>query len=119
MKLGNLCMHANGALFPLIISYLYMLLYKKSSAKSFYRIFSYVAALIPMVSMLAWVIIPFAYLQGDALINDDVTKFLTVFCENYHPLVVSAAAVVLMGMGIVLMIKKRVIHNFVEEIKQK
>lgn len=32
---------------------------------------------------------------------------------------VSAAAVVLMGMGIVLMIKKRVIHNFVEEIKQK
>lgn len=68
--------------------------------------------------MLAWVIIPFAYLQGKAPINDDVTNFLTIFCENYHPLIVSAVAVVLIGIGIVLMIKKRVIHNFIEEIKR-
>ncbi len=57
--------------------------------------------------------------QGAAPINDDVTKFLAVFCENHHPLIVSAMAAVLIGMGVVLMIKKRVIHNFIEEIKQK
>ena len=118
-NLSNMCMNANGALFPLIISYLYTLLYQKGSTKSFYRIFSYVVALIPVASMLAWVIIPFAYLQANAPINDDVTKFLAVFCEDYHPLIVSVAAVVLIGLGVVLMIKKRVIHNFLEEIKQK
>ena len=67
--------------------------------------------------MLAWVIIPFAYLQANAPINDDVTKFLAVFCESYHPLIVSVMAVVLIGMGVFLMIKRRVIHNFIEEIK--
>ncbi len=30
-NLSNMCMNANGALFPLIISYLYTLLYKKDS----------------------------------------------------------------------------------------
>lgn len=118
-NLSNMCMEANGALFPLIISYLYILLYQKGSKKSFYRIFSYVVTLMPIVSMLAWVIVPFVYLQGNAPINDDVTKFLVVFCENYHPLIVSVTALVLIGMGVVLMIKKRVIHNFIEEIKQK
>ena len=118
-NLSDMCMNANGALFPLIISYLYIMLYQKDSTKVFYRIFSYVFVLIPIVSMLAWVIIPFAYLQGNAPINDDVTKFLTVFCENYHPLIVSVTAVVLVGMGVALMMKKRVIHNFIQEIKQK
>lgn len=118
-NVSKMCMHINGALFPLIISYLYILLYRKGSTKSFYRLFSYIVTLIPIVSILAWVIIPFAYLQGSASINDDVTNFLTIFCENYHPLIVSVTAVVLIVMGIVLMIKKRVIHNFIEEIKQK
>ena len=34
-------------------------------------------------------------------------------------MIVSAAAVVLIGIGVALMIKKRVIHNFIEEINQK
>ena len=41
-NLSDMFMNVNGALFPLIISYLYTLLYKKGSTKSFYRIFSYV-----------------------------------------------------------------------------
>lgn len=118
-NLSDMWMNANGAFLPLMISYFYTLLYKKDSTKSFYRIFSYMAAIIPVGSMLAWVIIPFVYLQGNAPINDDVTKFLAVFCENYHPLIVSAVAVALIGIGVVLMIRKQVIHNFIEEIKQK
>lgn len=118
-SLLNMWMHANGALLPLIISYLYILLYQKNNTKSFYRIFSYMFTLIPVCSILAWVIMPFIYLQGNAPINDDVTKFLAVFCENYHPFIVSAAAAILIGIGVVLMIKKRVIYNFIEEIKQK
>lgn len=117
-SLSKMCEYANGALFPLIISYIYTLLYQKDSTKSLYRIFSYMVTLVPVASMFAWVIIPFAYLQGNAPVNDDVTKFLNVFCKNYHPLIVSAMAVVLIGIGVVLMIKKQVIHNFIKEIKQ-
>ena len=117
-NLSDMCMNINGALFPLVISYLYILLYRKGSTKSFYRIFSYIVTLMPIAAMLAWVFLPFAYLQANAPINDDVTKFLAVFCEHYHPLIVSVAAVVLIGIGVVLMIKKRVIHNFIEEIKE-
>lgn len=118
-SLSDMWMNANGAFLPLMVSYIYTLLYKKDSTKSFYRIFSYMVTLIPVSSMLAWVIIPFVYLQGNAPINDDVTRFLVAFCENYHPLIVSVAAVVLIGIGVVLMIRKRVIHNFIGEIKQK
>lgn len=115
--LTDMLMNANGALFPLIISYVYILLYQTGSTKSFYRIFSYVVTIVPIVSMLAWVVIPFAYLQANPPGNDDVTKFLAVFCEDYHPLIVSAAAAALIGLGVVLMIKKQVIHNFIVEIK--
>ncbi len=118
-NLSRMCRDASGALLPLMISYLYLLLYKKGSTKSFYRIFSYVFTLIPIVSMLAWVFIPFVYLQGNAPVKDDVTKFLSVFCEKYHPLIVSAAAAALIGVGVVLMIKKRVIFHFMEEIRQE
>lgn len=116
---SNMWMHANGALLPLMISYLYMLLYQAGSTNSFYRIFSYIVTLLPVCSILAWVIIPFFYLWGNAPINDDVTKFLVVFCESSHPLIVSAVAAALVGIGIVLMIKKQIIHHFIEEIKQK
>lgn len=72
-NLSKMCEDANGALFPLIISYIYTLLYQKGNTKSFYRIFSYIVTLVPVASMLAWVIIPFVYLQGNAPVNDDVT----------------------------------------------
>ena len=78
-NLSNMWMHANGAFLPLIISYIYTLLYKRDSAKSLYRVFSYMVILFPVASILAWVIIPFVYLQRKTPINDDVTKFLAVF----------------------------------------
>lgn len=118
-NLSGMWMHANGALFPLMISFLYTLSYKKDRTRPLYRIFSYMLILIPVGSMFAWVIIPFVYLQGNAPVNDDVTNFLDVFCENYHPLIVSAVAAALIAIGVVLMIKKRLIHNFIEEIKRK
>lgn len=61
-NLSNMWMHANGALLPLMISYVYIILYKKDSTKPLYRIFSYLVTFTPIASMLAWVIIPFAYL---------------------------------------------------------
>lgn len=41
-SLSKMFESANGALFPLIISYIYILLYQKGNTKSLYRIFSYI-----------------------------------------------------------------------------
>ena len=116
-KLTDLWLNANGALLPVFTAYIYMLFYKSSNEKSFYRFFSYVFALIPTASMFAWLIIPFMYMAGNAPINDDVTRFLNNFSNDFHPLVVSAVAAMIIGIGVALIIKKRIIHNFIAELR--
>ncbi len=116
-NLSGLWLHANGALLPILAAYTYMLFYKSSSEKSFYRIFSCMIALIPIGSMLAWFILPFIYVGGNAPAGDDVTKFLYSFSHNFHPLLVSAAAAMIIGIGIVLMVKKGILRNFIAEVR--
>lgn len=94
-----------------------MFFYKSNSEKLFYRIFSYMIALIPTASMLAWLIIPVIYIGRNAPVNDDVTKFLYNFSHDFHPLIVSAIAYMIIGIGVVLMIKNRIIQNFIAEVK--
>lgn len=114
---SDLWLHANGMLLPIIISLIYSLLYKKDSKNSFYCIFSYMVALIPTGSMFAWAIIPFVYLQGKAPVGDDVTNFLNNWSQTFHPLIVSVFAAVVIGISIGLMIKKRIIKNFIDIVK--
>lgn len=116
-NLSDLWLQANGALLPVFTAYIYMFFYKSNNAKSFYRIFSYMIVLIPVASMLAWLIIPVMYIGGNAPINDDVTKFLYIFSHDFHPLIVSVVAAMIIGIGVALMIKKRIIHNFIEEVR--
>ena len=115
---SDLWLQANGALLPVIVSFIYMLFYKKESRSMFYHIFSYMFCLIPVGSLFAWVIIPFVYMQGNALAGDDVTKFLYNFTHDYHPLLVSAVAVLIIAVGIILMIKKEIIKTFSVEIRK-
>ena len=117
-NVSDLWLHANGALLPVIVSFVYMLFYKKESRSMFYHIFSYMFCLIPVGSLFAWVIIPFVYMQGNAPAGDDVTKFLYNFTHDYHPLFVSGAATLIIVVGIILMIKKEVVKKYVFEIKK-
>lgn len=114
---SDLWLHANGVLLPMIISLIYSLLYKKDSKNSFYCIFSFMVALIPIGSMFPWVIIPFLYLQGKASVGNDVTNFLYNWSHTFHPLIVSVFAAVVIGISIGLMIKKRIIKNFIDIVK--
>lgn len=109
--------NANGVLLPLLLSYIYALFYRREKKSPLYRVLSFFVCSVPASSMLAWVILPFVYLNGTAPAGDDVTKFLNFFSWNYHPLTVSAAAAVLIGISVFLMIKKRVLRNFIEAIK--
>lgn len=118
-SLSWLWLHANGALLPVIVAFVYMLLYKRESKNSFYRIFSYAASLAPVISLLAWVTVPFVYMQGNAPVNDDVTQFLSVFAQDCHPLAVSAAAALIIAMGVAVMIQKGIIKNFILEVRER
>lgn len=114
---SRMWMHANGALLPLLAAYAWMLFYRSGSKKTFYRLFSYVFGLIPTTSLLVWVFIPFLYMSGNAPAVEDATKFLNDFSQAFHPLTVSAAAAIMIGTGIVLMVKKRIVQNFIAEIR--
>lgn len=118
-KTGELWLQANGACLPMICMIVYLLFYKKDNTSSFYHFFSYVVALFPIGSMLAWVFIPFSYIDGNAPVSDDVTKFLNVFSQDYHPLVVSAAAVIIIGISIVIIVKKDIIRTVIKIVKEK
>lgn len=85
---------------------------------SFYRIFSFLVTLIPTASMLAWVILPFLFLQGKAPAKDDVTHFLYVFSDQFHPLIISAVSAAIIVISVTLIYKRRILHNYLEEVRQ-
>lgn len=118
-NLSDLWLNVNGALLPVIVALVYMLFYKKEKRNSFYIAFSYIVSLMPTMSLLAWVIIPFLYMQGNAPIGDDVTNFLLNFTQSYHPLIVSVISVLIMAIDITLMIKKDIIKNFILMIRER
>ncbi len=117
-NLLELWCHANGMLFPVIVSLVYMLFYKKENNNSFYHIFSYVISLPSICSILAWVVIPFIYIRNCAPAHDDVTMFLHNFTQKYHPLIVSIAAMLILTVSIVIIIKKGIVKNFITEMRK-
>lgn len=116
--LSSLWLHANGAILPMVAAFVYMLVYRKDCRKSFYRIFSFFVSLIPTASMLAWVILPFLFLQGNAPAKDDVTHFLNIFSDLFHPLIVSAVSAAIIVISITLIYKKGILQNYLKEVRQ-
>ena len=114
----DLCLQAGGALLPLILSFVYMLLYDDRRESLLYRIFSWFISLIPAASMLAWVFIPLLFIFGYAPAGDDVTKFLYNFAQDHSPILVSGVALLVIAAAVILMVKKRIPQNFVCEMKK-
>lgn len=114
---SDLWLNANGAMLPVVVGFLNMILYNPKNRNAFYRFFTYMLALMPICSLFAWLFLPIAYVNGNATAADDVTKFLNHFSRNYHPLLVSLAAMIMVGSGVALMLKKRMFQNFIAEIR--
>ncbi len=115
-NISDLWLHANGTFLPLVLSYLVLLFYRSGrSSGLFYQSFFYFVALVPISSLLAWVFIPFLYQSGNAPVGDDVTQFLLNFS---HPVLVSIAALLLIGAGVLLMVKKRIPQNFIKAVRE-
>lgn len=112
-------LHANGMIFPLIISYIYMFLYRRKTENRFYHLISFFIVLIPAVSAFAWVLIPIAYITGNAPAGDDVTKFLDIFSSVHCPIWISMAALILIAISVILMVKKGILHNYIKVLTRK
>lgn len=83
-----------GMALPLFISVCYMLfVYRNNKTNQFYRLFSMFFSLFPVITLLAWVFVPFAYLAGDTTNPDDVIQFLNA--SALHPLLVVFLSLVL------------------------
>ena len=117
--ISDMWLHANGTLFPLIAAFLYLAFYRRERKNTFYRTFSFFAGLTPICSLLTWVFIPIAFVNGRAPVGEDVTSFLLSFSQIGSPFIVSAAAALLFGIGAVLMIRKGVLKNYISESKEQ
>lgn len=114
---SDLWLNANGTVLPVILGFLNLILYNPKYKNAFYRFFTYMLALMPIGSLFAWIFLPVAYVNGNAPEADDVTKFFDIFSRNCHPLLVSLAAMIMVGSGVALMLKKRMFQNFIAEIR--
>ena len=117
--LSALFLSANGILFPLFLSYIYAFLYRAAAKNKFYRMMSFFCTLIPAFSLLPWVALPIAYRFGFVFAeNDDSMNFLYNFGSSHDPLWVTAAALILIAISVVLTIKKGILRNYVEVMKE-
>lgn len=117
-NLSDRWMHVNGAFFPLVVSFIYMLFYKKSIANMFYRVFSAFFVLMPLFSLLAWVVIPFFYVSGQVPDNDDIYKFLYNFTADYPAYFVTVVSLIFIICFISIAMKKGIVSNFIETIRK-
>lgn len=109
--------HVSGALFPLVLCYIYMLLYIRRSRSFLYHTFSFFACAAPLSALIAWIIMPVHYMRGTAPVNDDVTRFLFIFSRRDHTWKVIAAAAVLLCAGILMMRYRGIVKNFLDDMK--
>ena len=104
-----------GMALPLIISVCYMVFFfRKNRGGEFYQIFSMFFSLMPVMSLLAWVIVPIAFMAGDTTNPDDVIQFLNV--SGIHPVVVMILAFVLFEGIIFVAWKKRVLQIWIDMV---
>ena len=113
---SDLWMHANGTIFPLLLSHVFLLFYRKESKNTVYRVFSLFFGIFPAFGLFPWFVKPFVYVEG-TFDGTDSAKFLYNFTQMHAPIIVSIAAAILFGISILLIIKKCVLRNLIDEIK--
>lgn len=109
-------LNAAGMLFPVSISLLYMVSYQSDSTGTPYRLLSFLVAVIPLSSILAWISIPILYLFDKAPLHDDVTRF--IINSGLHPLLVVVGALTLLAFCFFVAWQKKIILNFLSTLKE-
>lgn len=107
---------AAGMVLPLIAAVIYMLfIFNKNRQGSFYRMFSLFFSLFPVMTLLAWVIVPIAYMAGDTNTPDDVIQFLNV--SGLNPVIVIVVSLLIFLLSLLLAWKKGVMQIWLDLIR--
>lgn len=110
-------LHIMGMLLPIFISTCYILIcFNKNRKGEWYRIFSMFFWLIPAGSLLAWILIPIAFMAGDTTSPDDVIKFLNV--SGIHPVIVMSLSVLFFAGFVFLAWKKGIIQIWLDIVSK-
>lgn len=103
---------------PLLISLIYLLFFFKDGRKgTFFRFFSALFVLVPIMGLLAWFIVPMAYLSGKTTGADDVIHFLNH--SSVHPMLVIILALASFLCCLGLAWKKGAFSVWLEILKKK
>ena len=113
----ELWLDANGDILPLLFSLVFLLFYRSKSECVFYRLFSFYVGLFSVLSLVSWALSPLIYMGAFAPEGDDITEFMSIFAQYASPIIISVIAAVLIGILLLLMIRNRVIRNFIDTIK--
>lgn len=107
-----------GVIFPIIVSVCYVtFFFRRDREGVFYRVFSMFFIFIPTMSLLAWVIVPIAFMAGDTANPDDVIQFLNI--SGIHPVIVMIFAFMLFVGIIVVAWKKGVFQIWIDMVTGK
>lgn len=116
-----LWVNVNGALLPILLSYIYALTYSEKIKNEFYKAISFVVSVAPLFSLIAWVIIPILNTFGmmsNGLADDDVTKFVFYFSVGHSPIWVSIGAAAMIALGVFIVVKKGIIRGWITYIRK-
>lgn len=109
--------HIAGMLLPALAAILYMLAYRSRGKGLFYRIFSLIFLLMPVCSILAWVIVPVLSLLNRAPQSDDAAKFLA--SSGLNPWAVLSGAAILFSCCLLIAWKKKIPQNYWAAIRSE
>lgn len=99
-----------GMLLPVLLSIAYMMFYRSASVNQFYRIFSFIALLMPIGAIGSWIFVPILYLFDMAPAGDDVSKFIV--SSGIVPWIVVLGAIALLVSCVFLAWKKKIVQNY-------
>lgn len=102
--------HAAGVLLPVLAAVVYMLTYWRQTKSVCYCIVSFMVLLMPMGSILAWVIVPVLSLMGSAPRDDDAAKFID--SSGLSPWAVLLGAVLLLACCLWIAWRKKIPQNY-------
>ena len=88
----------------------YMMFYRSTSVNQFYRIFSFIALVMPIGAIGSWIFVPILYLFDMAPAEDDVSKFIV--SSGIAPWIVVLGAITLLVSCVFFAWKKKIVQNY-------
>ena len=114
----SLWLDANGALLPLLVSFILAITYREEIRSTYYKAFCFLFTLANTCSIIVWIVVPLLYKNGYEDRGEDAFKFADKLYMYHDPRMISIVAFFLVGTGVLLIIGKRMYRPYVELLRK-